>query len=115
MAQQGKNFCSWGLLGLKLASCWHYFPFLGRFGATSARLGGHLGRMLRSLRAFLRFVMILGRFLLVLEGFGDGFGNVSPMFFHVLVESRDCKNIVFPLEKINKIKGSGFETLLKKR
>ena len=52
---------------------------------------------------------------MVLGGFGDSFGNVFSMFFHVLVESRDCKNIVFPLEKINKIKGSGFETSLKKR
>ena len=69
-------FCSWGLLGLKLASCWHYFPFLGRFGATSARLGGHLGRMLRSLRDFLAICNDLDRFLLVLGGFGDGFGNV---------------------------------------
>ena len=54
-------------------------------------------------------------FFLVLGGFGDGFGNAFSMLFHVIVESRDCKNIVFPLEKNSKIKGSGFETLSKKR
>ena len=52
---------------------------------------------------------------MVLGGFGDGFGNVFSMFFHVIVENRYFKNIVFSLEKINKIKGLGFETLLKRR
>ena len=74
--------------------------------------------MWRSLRDFLAIWSGFGLIFLgfgSLSEFGDDFGNVFPMFFHVLVESRDCKNIAFPLEKINKIKGSGFETLLKKR
>ena len=64
-------FALGALLGPKLASCWHYFPLLGRFWATSARLGGHLGRMLRSLRDCLTICSDFGSILI---GFGRVWG-----------------------------------------
>ena len=59
------------VLEAKLASCWPYFPLLGRFWAL-------LGRMLRFFDDFLQFLAISDQYGLVWEDLGRVWRGILP-------------------------------------